>query len=170
MRAVTAFPRAGNQSKTPQFMKWNISIYFFFFFTFEVITCPALLESMGTSVSPKPQCLVVGGRKVNETCKFSCNNGYELPDPKKDTLTCLVTGSWDAPIINCQRRSRRLIGSVSLYFERELRCACFIFRMKNEWSQITLLSLAFALLVRLFLSFNLVFFCRCFVFFFKQCQ
>lgn len=54
-------------------------------------------------MSPKPQCLVVGGRKVNETCKFSCNNGYELPDPKKDTLTCLVTGSWDAPIINCQR-------------------------------------------------------------------
>nr|XP_058960534.1 sushi, von Willebrand factor type A, EGF and pentraxin domain-containing protein 1-like [Pocillopora verrucosa] len=69
----------------------------------DFITCPALLESMGTSVSPKPQCLVVGGRKVNETCKFSCNNGYELPDPKKDTLTCLVTGSWDAPIINCQR-------------------------------------------------------------------
>ena len=168
MRAVTAFLRAGNQSKTPQFMKWNISIYIYFFFTFEVITCPALLESMGTSVSPKPQCLVVGGRKVNETCKFSCNNGYELPDPKKDTLTCLVTGSWDAPIINCQRKSRRLIGSVSLNFDRELRFAFYIFRLiLNEWSQIILLSLAFALLVRLFLSFNLVFFfiCRCFYFF-----
>ena len=157
MPAVTAFLRAGNQSKTPQFMKWNISIYIyiyiFFFFTFEVITCPALLESIGTSVSPTPQCLVVGGRKVNETCKFSCNNGYELPDPKKDTLTCLVTGSWDAPIINCQRKSRRLIGSVSLYFDRELRCAFYIFRLiLNEWSQIILLSLAFALLVRLFLS------------------
>ena len=62
---------------------------FFYFFTFEVIICSALLESMGTSVSPKPQCLVVGGSKVNETCKFNCNNGYELPDPKKDTLACL---------------------------------------------------------------------------------
>ncbi|PFX17583.1 Signal peptide, CUB and EGF-like domain-containing protein 3 [Stylophora pistillata] len=69
----------------------------------DYITCPALLESMGTSVSPKSQCLVVGGRKVNETCKFSCSDGYELPDPNKDTLTCIETGSWDAPIINCQR-------------------------------------------------------------------
>ena len=74
----------------------EIFLYLLKFFSFEVITGPALLESMGTSVCPKRQCLVVGGRKVNETRKFSCNNGYEFPDPKKDTLTCLVTGSWDA--------------------------------------------------------------------------
>ena len=55
-------------------------------------------------MSPKPQCLAVDGRKVNDTCKFSCQNGYKLPDPQKDTLKCLETGSWDAPIINCERK------------------------------------------------------------------
>lgn len=60
------------------------------------------MEVAGTSVSPK-DCLVVGARKVNDICTFSCKEGYKLPDPNQPTLTCLDTGAWDKAVINCQR-------------------------------------------------------------------
>jgi len=62
------------------------------------------VESQGTTLTPQA-CLVVDGRKVNDTCTFSCQTGYELPDPQNNKLTCLDTGSWDAAIISCQRIS-----------------------------------------------------------------
>ena len=64
------------------------------------------MESQGTTLTPQA-CLVADGRKVNDTCKFSCQTGYELPDPQIDTLTCLDAGSWDAAIISCQRKWRK---------------------------------------------------------------
>ena len=63
------------------------------------------MESQGTTLTPQA-CLVVDGRKVNDTCTFSCQTGYELTDPQNNKLTCLDTGSWDAAIISCQRKWR----------------------------------------------------------------
>lgn len=73
-------------------------------FNCELISCPPLVESKGTTLTPQA-CLVVDGRKVNDTCTFSCQNGYELPDPQNDKLTCLDTGFWDAALISCQHIS-----------------------------------------------------------------
>ncbi|KAL9973664.1 hypothetical protein ACROYT_G020146 [Oculina patagonica] len=73
-------------------------------FNCELIACPPLVEAQGTTVSPR-ECLVVDGRKVNDTCTFSCQAGYKLPDPQTDTLTCLATGGWDVALISCQRMS-----------------------------------------------------------------
>ena len=73
-----------------------------FIYLLIVRSCPPLVEVAGTSVSPK-DCLVVGARKVNDTCTFSCKEGYKLPDPNQPTLTCLDTGAWDKAVINCQR-------------------------------------------------------------------
>ncbi|XP_031554917.1 sushi, von Willebrand factor type A, EGF and pentraxin domain-containing protein 1-like [Actinia tenebrosa] len=67
----------------------------------ERMTCPPLVESQGTSVSPS-ECLVKNGRKVGDKCTFSCKAGYVLLDPSKNTMTCLDTTSWDMPIISCR--------------------------------------------------------------------
>ena len=72
------------------------------FHLFQVISCPALVESTGTTLSPR-ECLVVDGRNVNDTCNVSCQDGYQLSDPNVDTLICLETGSWDPAIIACER-------------------------------------------------------------------
>lgn len=77
-------------------------ILYLFIYLLIVRSCPPLVEVAGTSVSPK-DCLVVGARKVKDTCTFSCKEGYKLPDPKQPTLTCLDTGAWDKAVINCQR-------------------------------------------------------------------
>jgi len=73
-------------------------------FNCELLSCPPLVEVAGTKVHPK-ECLVVEGRKVNDTCTFNCTEGYKLPDPNQPTLTCLDTGAWDKAVINCQRIS-----------------------------------------------------------------
>ncbi|XP_078370515.1 uncharacterized protein LOC144654290 isoform X2 [Oculina patagonica] len=66
-------------------------------------TCPALVQSQGTVVSPST-CLQDQVREVGDLCTFSCSAGYELPS-NEDTLECLSTGSWNASIIYCQRLS-----------------------------------------------------------------
>ena len=71
-----------------------------------VLSCPPLVEVAGTKVHPK-ECLVVDGRKVNDTCTFNCTEGYKLPDPNQPTLTCLDTGAWDKAVINCQSKLQK---------------------------------------------------------------
>lgn len=64
------------------------------------ISCPPLVEAQGTVVSPK-SCLVKDGRKVSDTCTFSCLSGYEMVDPSKATVTCLKTGGWSGAVVTC---------------------------------------------------------------------
>ncbi|XP_068703322.1 signal peptide, CUB and EGF-like domain-containing protein 3 [Montipora foliosa] len=78
----------------------------------EVISCPPLVEAAGTEVSP-PECLSVDGRRVNDTCVFSCDNGYRLPDPNQASMICLDTGAWDRALITCQRKSCPAIPVIS---------------------------------------------------------
>lgn len=66
-------------------------------------TCPALVQSMGTTVFPST-CLQDQVMEAGDLCKFSCTDGFELPD-NEDTLICLATGNWNASIINCKRVS-----------------------------------------------------------------
>ncbi|PFX17584.1 sushi, von Willebrand factor type A, EGF and pentraxin domain-containing protein 1-like [Stylophora pistillata] len=66
-------------------------------------TCPALLQSVGTTVSPQT-CLQDQVMEAGDLCKFGCAIGFELPD-HEDTLLCLPTGSWNASVINCKRVS-----------------------------------------------------------------
>ncbi|XP_031554918.1 sushi, von Willebrand factor type A, EGF and pentraxin domain-containing protein 1-like [Actinia tenebrosa] len=67
----------------------------------ELITCHPVVEAQGTSVSPS-ECLVKNGRKVGDQCTFSCKAGYFLPDPSKNTMTCLDTSGWDMALIYCR--------------------------------------------------------------------
>ena len=84
------------------YMIFQQTNHYLFIYLFIVRSCPPLVEVAGTFVSPK-DCLVVGARKVSDTCTFSCKEGYKLPDPNQPTLTCLDTGAWDKAVINCQR-------------------------------------------------------------------
>ena len=85
------------------YISTNKSFFIYLFIYLLIVrSCPPLVEVAGTSVSPK-DCLIVGARKVKDTCTFSCKEGYKLPDPNQPTLTCLDTGAWDKAVINCQR-------------------------------------------------------------------
>ena len=72
------------------------------------ISCPALVEAQGTAVNPK-SCLVKDGRKVSDTCTFSCLSGYEMADPSMATVTCLKTGWWSGAVVTCTRKSLIII-------------------------------------------------------------
>ena len=65
-------------------------------------TCPALVQSMGTTVFPST-CLQDQVMEAGDLCKFSCTDGFELPD-NEDTLICLATGNWNASIIYCKSK------------------------------------------------------------------
>jgi len=67
------------------------------------MVCPPLVESQGTIITPD-SCLVKNARKVGDKCSFSCNAGYELPDPSRNTMTCLDTAQWDRALLYCQRK------------------------------------------------------------------
>ncbi|XP_048589810.1 signal peptide, CUB and EGF-like domain-containing protein 2 [Nematostella vectensis] len=70
-------------------------------FKCERISCPALAQATGTTITP-PECMQGNGRKVGDKCTTTCQTGYELGQQSPYTMTCLDTGLWDIPPVSCK--------------------------------------------------------------------
>ncbi|XP_070554219.1 sushi, von Willebrand factor type A, EGF and pentraxin domain-containing protein 1-like [Ptychodera flava] len=63
-----------------------------------VKTCPKLRAPLNGKMTPH-----ICNDAFNSQCRFSCNRGYQLLDPRSNTRRCLATGEWSASEAICRR-------------------------------------------------------------------
>jgi len=71
-------------------------LFTWLFYTLVAITCPVLNAPDNGMISCS-----LKGDGVQDTCYFTCNDGYELDE--SDNLTCTQSGSWSAGTPTCVR-------------------------------------------------------------------